>query len=340
MKRVKPYYYSKQDIHSYRTESDRMRRAVQDAAKSDHDEAVSTMHSYLLEHYHGAIGVGQINQSFVEHLFSNKMIDHARVALFSTAISAGRGFAERKDLLHWGSIYLNIGYKKMLQIEEYFLSQNWWEYDYTHDVLRIKSWTRIPSSLGINSRLNIKVPIIFLTDRKTFISHVVCLTHLKLQNRFRYVYPKLRVDFDGYEKTHGKSHPLCRMIDKNAQPEKVEKVGCSIRKVAADLQLSYRFCQQALKGGIKRCANEVDKVTFDEFANKYDPELFVKEPKYSYRRIGNKISVRYALGSLNAYDFDYMLCRGKRIRSMDSYMQKRSEVVPDLGTKTTLLDLI
>jgi len=297
--------YSKTDINRFNTETDIIRRRVQLQLKENPSEVIPLIGSSVAKKFNGAANkdykeVVNINQELVENLFSEKKVDYAIVYLWSVFLTRGFGFHDRFELLHYLAILSNISYKRLLQIEEELIEDKWWSHH--NNRIYITSYRRVTTIHEIKSRASVKIPIELLFNKDNFIRHIISLTHLKLQNRFRYFYKEMW--------WNGQS--TVSQIDSNQYPSRKEKVGCSIRKVAEHLQLSYKYCWNYLQGSLKREYNLVEDLSVEEFDKKYDLAFFKEFPKYSYRYIEGRMKIFVALGSTNVYEMsEYLIKFGK-----------------------------
>lgn len=293
--------YKKTEINRYRTESDNFRRQVQLELGANPMSTLSEIFRGLNKVFPGVSNtdykdVVHINQELIENLITEKKVDYGIVYLWSNYLTRGIGYHNTNELLHHLCYLSNISYKRLLEIKEELIEDKWWRE--VGEVIQITSYRRLTSIHDIRSKATIKIPVQYLSIRKAFLDHVIALTHLKLQNGFRYHYRNM------YWNSRCKVSP----IDPNQYPSRIDKVGCSIRKVAAHLGVSYKFCWNHLQGVLKKQYNLVETLSDEEFDSKYDKIFFIENPKYSYFRSKGEMKVIVALGSTNNYiDKDHLL---------------------------------
>lgn len=287
--------YSKTDINRYRTYSDNIRREVQLSLKEDPSEGMTVLVHQLSKEFPAFMNrdyeeVVHINQELMENLLTEKKTDYALIYLWSLYLTRGIGFHSRNNLLHFLAILSNVSFKRLLEIEEELLEDGWWNHGY-NDRIYVTSYRKITTIHDIRSSSTVKIPAEYLFFKRLFIHHIISLTHLKLQNAFRYHYKNI------YWNSRCKVSP----IDPNEYPSRIDKVGCSIRKVAEHLQLSYKYCHSFLKGSLKKQYNLVEAISIEEFDQRYDRAFFIENPKYSFKKEGSIFKIFVALGSTNDY---------------------------------------
>lgn len=173
-------------------------------------------------------------------------------------------------------------------------------------VLYITGKKEIKSNLKINSKNCIRIQENILKDIVSFKKICVSQTALLLQRRFRYAYSNLKENTESLFKKGA-------IQNLKALPDRKEKVGVSLSKIAEYLGISKSTVKNLLSGSSKkRYANKVRTIFYREAKEMFNSGFFTKNYMYSWGINPNKKGTYILFYKLSdVYTFDTSTTKSK-----------------------------